>query len=237
MLTLISSRVAPLLNTALICTPNPGPGGQEVAWQKGEELRSLECVHFGSVILRLLGNFRLSAACQMHGSHFQELLQVLGGATCTLSEELAVLAGTQLNNIYRKSGKSPPYAVKAVSVAVTEGDVGLMDGWRGEALDALLDAWCLVMDDPLMSDYDTASASAGGAVVVPVAVKNGLKEMAGHTFSQLYECLLRSTVLDALSGMEEEDEEEYSSISSNLLRSICRVGRSNFEFSLREVYR
>jgi hypothetical protein len=157
MFTFIASRVSPLLTTALISTPNPGQGGQGAAWQKGEELRSLECVHFGSVILRLLGNFRLSAACQMHGSRFQELLQVLGGATCTLSEELAVLAGSQLNGIYRERGKPPVYAVSAVNVAVAEGDVGLMDGWRGEALDALLDAWCLIMDDPLMSDCDTST--------------------------------------------------------------------------------
>jgi hypothetical protein len=73
--------------------------------------------------------------------------------------------------------------------------------------------------------------------MIPLAVKIGLKEMAGRTFCQLYECLLRSTVFDTLSGMEEEDEEEYSSVSSSLLRSICSIGRSNFEFSLREVCR
>jgi hypothetical protein len=231
----ITSRVSSLLNTALIRSPQPQPGagqGQgQGAWLKGEELRSVECLHFGSVILRLLGNFRLSIACRMHGNCFEVLFGALGGATFTLSEELAALAGIQLNKLFRSKGRDGAVINVTLDIPVVEGELSLLDGWRGGALDTLLDAWCMVLDDPIMIE-DTS--------LISESLKHGLKDMAGRTFCQLQESIMRSTVHDVLAEMEEEEEEnedDYASVGVNLLKSVCTVGRTNFKISLHHVCR
>lgn len=235
----ICSLVRPLLVSALVTTPHTAPSsslslspghtggqtnGQGVGWQKGEELRALECVHFASVILRLLGNFRFSVARLMPGSALEELLDTLGGATFQISEELAGLAESQLNELFSIKMKG------GGGISSCGEDPGsLLEGWRGETLDFLLESWCMILDDPLMSSDVTN--------VIAPHFKEGLRAIGGRTFSQLYECLLRSTVYNTVAEMEMEDEEEYSSVSTSLLRSVCAVGRSNFESAVLHVYK
>lgn len=229
----LTSRVSSLLNTALIrnSPPSSSTGTGQGPWLRSEELRSVECLHFGSVILRLLGNFRLSIACRMHGNYFEILFSALGGATFTLSEELAALAGIQLNKLFRSKGKDTAVINVTLDVPVIEGELSLLDGWRGGALDVLLDAWCMVLDDPIMIEESSP---------ISESIRQGLKEMAGRTFCQLQECVMRSTIHDVLAEMEEEEEEneeEYTSVGANLLKSVCTLGRTNFKISLHHVYR
>ena len=193
-----------------------------MARQKEEELRALECVHFASVILRLLGNFRFSVARLMPGSALEEMLKSLGEATFQIAEELARISEIQLNDLFR-------IKIKGIgnSVDVSE---SLLEGWRGETLDFLLESWCMILDDPLMSSDVTVLSIAP-------QLKEGLKNIGGRTFCQLYECLLLSTLYDTVAEMQLEDEEEYSSVSTSLLRSICGIGRSNFELAVLHVYK
>jgi hypothetical protein len=81
----IVERVIPLLNNSVLGNEDTGPTNNS-----GEDLKSLECLHFGSVILRLLGNFRLSVACRMRPALFEGLLASIGGVTFKLSEGLCV---------------------------------------------------------------------------------------------------------------------------------------------------
>ena len=227
----LTSRVSSLLNTTLIRNSPPLSGTGQGPWVRSEELRSEECLHFGSVILRLLGNFRLSIACRMHGNYFEILFGALGGATFTLSEELAALAGIQLNKLFRSKGKDTAVINVTLDVPVIEGELSLLDGWRGGALDVLLDAWCMVLDDPIMIEESSP---------ITESIRQGLKEMAGRTFCQLQECVMRSTIHDVLAEMEEEEEEneeEYTSVGATLLKSVCTLGRTNFKISLHHVYR
>lgn len=159
----------------------------------------------------------------MPGSTLEELLGTLGGATFQISEELAGLAESQLNELFS-------IKMKGGGISSCGDDPGsLLEGWRGETLDFLLESWCMILDDPLMSTDVTN--------VIAPHFKEGLRAIGGRTFSQLYECLLRSTVYNTVAEMEDEDEEEYSSVSTSLLRSVCAVGRSNFESAVLHVYK
>ena len=204
-----------------------------------QELRSVECTHFGSVILRLLGNFRLSVACCMNHGLFEEMLRSLGMGTFQLSEELAILAELQLKNIYRyDNDEKNSVNTTDLNKFVNEGELDLLEGWRGESLDILLDAWCMILDDPIMiAENNQVNVNGSNTVLISQTIKNILHDMAGGAFSLLYECIMRSTVYEALDCINDNEEDDFSSLSNNLLRSICTVGRTNFATSLLYIHR
>ena len=203
-----------------------------------QELRSIECTHFGSVILRLLGNFRLSVACCMNHGLFEEMLRSLGLGTFQLSEELAILAELQLKKIYRYNNDEKN-AINSTELNkfVNEGELDLFEGWRGESLDILLDAWCMILDDPIMIVDNNNQVNGSNNILISQLIKNILHDMAGGAFSLLFECIMRSTVYETLDCINDNEEDDFSSLSNNLLRSICTVGRTNFGISLLYVHR
>ena len=203
-----------------------------------QELRSIECTHFGSVILRLLGNFRLSVACCMNHGLFEEMLRSLGLGTFQLSEELAILAEVQLKKIYRYNNDEKN-AINSTELNkfVNEGELDLFEGWRGESLDILLDAWCMILDDPIMIVDNNNQVNGSNNILISQLIKNILYDMAGGAFSLLFECIMRSTVYETLDCINDNEEDDFSSLSNNLLRSICTVGRTNFGISLLYVHR
>ena len=161
------ARVVPLLTASLdrsriAGASSSGKGATES--RALEDLRAAECLHWGAVVLRLLGNFRLAVASRMAPALFEGLVTALARATFEVSQELALLADLQLTAIYAPSGGTGDGGGQAelaarMGLSIPEGETSLLTGWRGDAVEVLLDAWCMVMDDPLMMH---SSLSAGG---------------------------------------------------------------------------
>ena len=126
----------------------------------GDELRSVECVHFGTVFLRLLGNFRLSVVCCIPHDLFEQLIITLGTVTFIISEELLFYSEKQLKSIYRYSNdeilnySDNILLIKDtntnLNLKIEENECSLLEGWRGEVLSSVLDTWCMIIDDPLL---------------------------------------------------------------------------------------
>ena len=244
----ITTRVSPFLMLSLKMPTS--------VYEK--ELRSIECVHFGSVILRLLGNFRLSVACVMNLGIFEEMLNSLGSSTFQLSQELSILSDMKLKEIYQcnnnnnnnnndNENKNKTVSDDRIESIIKnnkymdgEGEFNLLEGWRGECLDTLLDAWCMILDDPIMNNNvneNNSSDNNNSNNMISQSIKKNLQETAGRTFNLLFECIMRSTVYEALDCINDNEEEDFSTISNDLLRSICTVGRTNFGFSLLTILR
>ena len=242
----ITTRVSPFLMLSLKMPTS--------VYEK--ELRSIECVHFGSVILRLLGNFRLSVACVMNLGIFEEMLNSLGSSTFQLSQELSILSDMKLKEIYQcnnnnnnndNENKNETVSDDRIESIIKnnkymdgEGEFNLLEGWRGECLDTLLDAWCMILDDPIMNNNvneNNSSDNNNSNNMISQSIKKNLQETAGRTFNLLFECIMRSTVYEALDCINDNEEEDFSTISNDLLRSICTVGRTNFGFSLLTILR
>ena len=111
----------------------------------------------------------------------------------------------------------------------------------------------MVLDDPLMmytsvssqslsspSSSQSPSEQQQGAYIV-AHLRTGLERMAVETFQQLFECMLKTTLQEALSGAEEEedcDEDDYEAGAgsvASLLSPICTVGRASFTTALHYV--
>ena len=270
------ARVVPMLTTALDRSPivhifGASPGGVSGTGGHGgvearslEELRAVECLHTGTVVLRLLGNYRLSIASRMASSLFEGLVTVLARATFELSQELALLADLQLSIIYSTTNNNhnatpssagvteSQMACHRMGLVLEEGETSLLTGWRGDTVEVLLEAWCMVLDDPLMMHTSVSSPSMSspsssqstsdqqGAYIV-THLRTGLERMAVETFQQLFECMLKTTLQEALSGAEEEedcDEDDYmagSGTVASLVGPICTVGRASFTTALHYV--
>jgi hypothetical protein len=101
-----------------------------------------------------------------------------------------------------------------------------------------------VLDDPLMLQSQAAGAvlDPSKAALISNQLRAGLRGVAGDTFKQLYESMLRITIEDSLEGADEEEDcdaewLEYNSLGSvaSMLQSICTVGRANFVSSVTHV--
>ena len=224
----IMRQAVPLLDGAIETKWDPAVVG---------DFRAQECENLGTVLLRLLGNFRLSLCCQM--PCFDAMMMTLGKTTFELSKELAVLAEQQLSRIH-----NPGAEVSTSSASWVEGEpAGLLEGWRGDAVVLFLDVWCMVLDDPLMlhsafvGDQGVPSFSNGStSAQVSTALKLGLRGMAAEVFKQLYESILRITICEALGEVDEDEGEDAAAIDvrnmDEMLGAICTVGRTNFSASL-----
>jgi hypothetical protein len=123
---------------------------------------------------------------------------------------LAILGDIQLSKVGQGKGGG---------LFGDEGEANLLNSWRGEALDVLLDAWCMVLEDPLLLIEDPSQDKG----LISMQSKAGLRKMATAAFTQLFECIMKTTIYESIEEYEEEnDEEEYTNISDDLLRSICR---------------
>ena len=210
-----------------------------------DDFRAQECENLGTVLLRLLANYRLSLCCQMPG--FDAMMLSLGRATFELSKELAMLAEQQLGRQLGHALASTPAGHAASTVVVLDGELSLLEGWRGGAISLFLDVWCMVLDDPLMlrgafsedSPSSSSSPSEAAAAQVSTQLKLGLRGLAAEVFKQLFESVWRITICEALVEPDEEEGEEVEAIAvrnlDDLLGSICTVGRTNFALSLEHV--
>jgi len=227
--TCVMRHVVPMLDSAV-----------DTKWDTAivGDFRAQECENLGTVLLRLLGNFRLSLCCQM--SCFDQMMMSLGRTTFELSKELALLAEAQLGRIYNPnaSTSTSPQSDDSLWLA---GEPGLLEGWRGDAVMLFLDVWCMVLDDPLMlhsAFVDSGVAFSNGSTnaQVSTALKLGLRGMAAEVFKQLFESILRITICEALAEPEEEEEGEEEAIQvrnmDDMLGAMCTVGRTNFAVSL-----
>ena len=241
----VLARTVPLLDAAVL---GLGSGALTFDPKLVGEFRAQECENLGTVLLRLLANFRLGLCCQMPA--FDSTMLSLGRATFELSKELAGLAELQLGQIYNPGGgggqqQQQQQQQQGLGALVLDGEMALLDGWRGDAIALFLDVWCMVLDDPLMLRGALAddllreqggNGSAAAAAQVSTQLKLSLRGLAADVFKQLYESVWRITICEALAEPEEEEGEDAAAIAvrnmDDLLASICSVGRANFSAAL-----
>jgi len=202
----IVNRTVPLLDKALQL--NPG---------SDDELRAKECEQFSSILVRLIGNFRLSVIFTM--SSFEMLMLALGRTAFGLSKEMS--------QIVIKTGT---------------GTDEFLDGWRGNTVNCLLDAWCMILDDPLMLQFPEMDLQQNFTFSYNIQdhLKMGLRNMASDVFKQLADSVINMTLSDTFSSLEEEEDEDNEAIGSrtmdDILSSICTIGRSNFLISMTYIH-
>lgn len=202
----IVNRTIPLLDKAL-----------ETNQGSDNELRSKECEQFSSLLVRLIGNFRLSVIFTM--SSFEILMLSLGRTAFGLSKEMS--------QVVLKTGT---------------GTDEFLDGWRGNTVNFLLDAWCMILDDPLMLQYPEMDLQHNFTFSYNIQdhLKVCLRNMASDVFKQLADSVISMTLSDTFASLEEEEDEDNEAISSrtmdDILSSICTIGRSNFLISMTYIH-
>jgi hypothetical protein len=222
----ILKAIVPMLNSA-VSTVESGGASSAAASLSGApaatrvfdlELCSLECGSFASIIIRLLGNFKIPLC--VHMPAFESAIVSLGRSTYSLSRHLTTRAEAHVHALL--SG--------AESHGSDSDDLTLFQSWCGESIGLFLDGWCLVLDDELLVDPEQSSAP------ISLQVRSGIASMSSQVFSQLFDCFLHSTIWEALSEQDEDEDEEEEGIDSKsrdeLLRAVCTAGRVTLEASL-----
>lgn len=180
------------------------------------ELFSEESVSFGTIILRLLGNFKITLCMQMRA--FETVLVSIGKCTYSMCKQLTFTAE---DSIARLSNGKEVYAEET-----------LFESWQGDAVVLLLEAWCMVLDDPLLVDPAQSSSQAS------VQLRAYVRTMSPQVFVQLFDCYLHTILWEALVGelnQDDEDEEEEAIDErgrDELLMAVCTVGRLDIGSSL-----
>jgi hypothetical protein len=204
------------------------------------ELQARELEHFALVTVQMMSNYKLRLICQM--PNFERIMMVLGGATFNVSKDLAALAEYQLHKAVGAAVSGEMQAVVTPLLLSSDGDAGLLDGWRGDVVSLFLDAWCMVLDDPLMlenalSVEGTAHDASGPSIAQHLKV--GLRGIASQVFTQLFESVNRTTLCDSFTNPDDEEDEDnehvYVRNMDDLLSGICTVGRTNFTAAAKYV--
>lgn len=217
-----------------------GVGGGSA--RASSELRAKECESISLIFLRFLGNYRLSLVCLMPS--FVNTLLLIGRTAYELSKEMAITAERQLQ--VKTSGSK--YSSQSVRGGGGSGgyddddddiETGLFSGWRGNTVVLIFDAWCMVLDDPLMTRSSSTEALTSASAAISNQLKVDLRGVAAEVFKQLFQCILHTTLCESLAD-EDEDENEVDVAMEQrsmdeLLSAICTVGRTNFSSSLQHV--
>lgn len=107
------------------------------------------------VLDRLIGNYRLSSLTQMKS--FEQLIVLMGNLIAQIASEMVQIVST---------GRYDDFL-----------DADVWQSWRGDIVTTLLDAWSLVLHDPLM-ESSRHSHSGGGRSVVGQQLKTALQEVS-----------------------------------------------------------
>lgn len=74
-------------------------------------------------------------------------------------------------------------------------DTDVWQSWRGDIVTTLLDAWSLILNDPLMAG-SRHSHSGGGRSAVGQQLKAALQEITGNVYQHLLQCVLQITAAE-----------------------------------------
>jgi len=180
------------------------------------ELCSEESVSFGTIISRVLGNFKITLCMQM--AAFETVLVSIGSCAFSMSKQLTIIAEDSISRL--SSGKEV-YAEDT-----------LFESWQSDAVVLLMEAWCMVLDDQLLVDPTQSSTQPS------IQLRAYVRTMSPQVFVQLFDCYLHTILWEALSGElnEEDEEEEEEGIDERnrdeLLTAICTIGRLDLGSSL-----
>ncbi len=210
----IFKAMSPLLIQS-ITTGTSAVGKTDVQSYALLDLCSDESTGFSSILLRLIGNFKIDVCIRM--SAFKTTLGTIGQACFVLGQTTAVRA--QSNTAIILGGSR-----------VDDDDYLLSGSWQGDALVHLLDALCIVLDSTLYIDSDQYRNPE------IIDIRNIIREMSSQVFIQVFECYLHSTIWEALSSQDEEEDEEEEGIHArthnDLLTTVCTLGRVGMSASM-----
>lgn len=217
------SRLVPLLSRML---PNLEDGGSQFH-QGMRDLHDQECLGVSMAVLRLVGNFKLATMSRMKS--FEEMVLALARCCHSLSGAMASAAESRYRSVLSRSSSSHPLLVEA------EG--GLLESRWGDVLTLLLEAWGLVLDDPLLLGLygQLSSMQTEGGQAVSAGLRTALGNIAAQVFSSLLECVVNVELSDTLCDEQDDSDDgdllqEHEDIGSrnreDLLHAIGTVGRA-----------
>lgn len=228
----ILSRLVPLLNQML---PNLEEGSTSGAHQAISDLHDQECEGLSVAMLRFVGNFKLSTISRMQA--FEEMVLALARCCHALAHAMASAAECRYRAVIAGAASTHPLLVDA------EG--GLLESRWGDVLTLLLEAWGLVLDDPLLlGQYGQLSSMQSEGQTVSSSLRSALHGITSQVFASLFECILKVELSDTLCDEQggaiggeilQEHEDIGSRSRDDLLQAIGTVGRACFGSALRIV--
>ena len=177
---------------------------------------------------------------------------------CMSSRRLSKLQSSLVTNIYTQlliPDIQPNNSIftDTYDVELEYTATNVLDSWRGESVQQLLDIWIVILEDPVLlihthvlipsytgSREDCIPGSSSNSNVISIDLKLQLKNLCGYIFKNLYTCVLFATLAQCNSNEEEEEEEEeariYESHLEQLIMNICVIGRYNYVVDMSILY-
>jgi hypothetical protein len=161
-------------------------------------------VYYYDIVYVCVGNFRLSLVSILPS--FESSIRLLAKLSHSISSIIMLMTG---------NGESvvDPVIVAAYSTFM-ESTPSLIDGPLGDLLSQIVDAWCVLLNDPLIVETDSALTDQDSAQVH--RIKGALREVCAEVFQNLFMCIVSAVVKETLSFIDEDIDVENDDIDNRL---------------------
>ena len=174
--------------------------------------------------------YQLSSEIMCMSSRRLSMLQLQAGLVSNIYSQLLVADIQPGSNVF-----TDVYDVELEYTATN-----VLDSWRGESIQQLLDIWIVILENPLLLLHPQQllphDGLSGG--VIGAEMKGQLKSLCGYIFRNLYTCVLFAALAQCSNPDDEEEEEEeeeeriYEMHLEQLIMNICVVGRYHYKEGL-----
>lgn len=141
-----------------------------------------------------LGNFKLSLISNL--PNFDRIVAVLSQLTSYVNIDI----------------------IKCTSTAPDSSE-SIMDGPLGAMLSQCLDAWSIVLSDPLLAG--SSAALSEEEVWLASRLRGGFRDLCGQMFRALFDSLIAVAVQDTLRDQDEEVDVENDEIAERYTVFLC----------------
>jgi hypothetical protein len=139
------------------------------------DLREKEAEAVAVMLERFLANFQLGFIIQLPS--FESLILAIGELTFRVASALSTEAEQHLQSI---------------SLGSMPGECALLEGWKGDLVSILLDAWSHFVEDPLLLMATGEQSSL--QLQIPPNIKLSVRKVSLDVFRRLFDSVLRVTL-------------------------------------------
>lgn len=230
----------PEINSLTISSPCYETGSTVRATVRHEELEL-----FLHTVFRLLNNFKVTTLCAM--PNFNTMLVTLMSVSYENAMEVLSISKDMLSKAEQivqyapsPSGVTGTGSVNgeaSVSFLKSLYDTKVLDTWRGDVMNSVLDIWSLLLEDPTILSIITSTAPssprAGGIAAANQSLnfKIFLSKMSHELYPVWFESLMGIYIFESFLSADEEIDEDDELIESrsveDMMRGISVIGRVN----------